>query len=117
MFWCFRVMVGLGVYCIVFFLLILFLSRKKCLDKANWLHYVALWTIPLAYIASHAGWLVAEVGRQPWTVQDMLPVNAAIYKLDAGSVQTTFFIFLVMFTVLLIAEAGIMVKAIRKGVD
>lgn len=117
MFWAFRVMVGLGMYFIVFFLLILFLSRKKCLDKANWLHYVALWTIPLAYIASHAGWLVAEVGRQPWTIQDMLPVNAAISKLDAGSVQTTFFIFLVMFTVLLIAEAGIMVKAIRKGVD
>lgn len=117
MFWAFRVMVGLGMYFIAFFFLILFLSWKKRLERVNWLHHVALWTIPLAYIASHAGWLVAEVGRQPWTIQDMLPVNAAVSKLDAGSVQTTFFIFLVMFTVLLIAEIGIMVKAIRKGVE
>lgn len=117
MFWAFRVMVGLGMYFIAFFALILFLSYKKRLGEINWLHYVALWTIPLAYIASHAGWIVAEVGRQPWTIQDMLPVNAAVSKLEAGSVQTTFFIFLVMFTLLLIAEIGIMVKAIKKGAE
>ena len=57
----------------------------------------------------------SEMGRQPWTIQDLLPVNAAVSKLETGSVQTTFFIFLIMFTVLLIAEIGIMVKAIRKG--
>jgi cytochrome d ubiquinol oxidase subunit I len=45
----------------------------------------------------------------------MLPTSAAISKLDVGSVQTTFFIFLVLFTVMLIAEVGIMLKAIRKG--
>ena len=76
-----------------------------------------MWSIPLAYIASQAGWIVAEMGRQPWTIQDLLPVNAAVSKLETGSVQTTFFIFLIMFTVLLIAEIGIMVKAIRKGPD
>ena len=78
---------------------------------------MALWSIPLAYLASQAGWVVAEMGRQPWTIQDMLPVNAAVSKLETGSVQTTFFIFLVMFTILLIAEIGIMLKAIRKGVE
>ena len=62
-----------------------------------------------------AGWIVAEVGRQPWAIQDLLPVNAAISRLETGSVQTTFFIFLIMFTVLLIAEIGIMLKAIKKG--
>ena len=65
--------------------------------------------------ASQAGWIVAEVGRQPWAIQDLLPVNAAISRLETGSVQTTFFIFLIMFTVLLIAEIGIMLKAIKKG--
>ena len=117
MFWAFRVMVGLGVYFIVFFALILVLGWKKRLAEVSWLQHVALWTIPLAYIASQAGWLVAEMGRQPWTIQDMLPVSAAVSKLEVGSVQTTFFIFLVMFTVLLIAEIGIMLKAIRKGVE
>lgn len=83
--------------------------------ESNWLHWIALWSIPLAYIASQAGWVVAEVGRQPWAIQDLLPVNAAISRLETGSVQTTFFIFLIMFTVLLIAEIGIMLKAIKKG--
>lgn len=77
-FWAFRVMVGLGMYFILFFIVILFLSWKHQLSKANWLHWIALWSIPLAYIASQAGWVVAEVGRQPWAIQDLLPVNAAI---------------------------------------
>ena len=117
LFWSFRVMVGLGMYFILFFLVILFLVWKKRLAELNWLHWISLWSIPLAYIASQAGWIVAEMGRQPWTIQDLLPVNAAVSKLETGSVQTTFFIFLIMFTVLLIAEIGIMVKAIRKGPD
>ena len=81
----------------------------------RWLQRVALWTIPLAYIGSQAGWVVAEVGRQPWAIQDMLPVGAAISKLQTGSVQLTFFIFLLLFTVLLFAEIGIMLKLSRKG--
>ena len=79
------------------------------------MHWVALQTIPLAYIAGHAGWVVAECGRQPWAIRDLLPTSAAISKLDVGSVQTTFFIFLFLFTVMLIAEIGIMIRAIKKG--
>ena len=78
-------------------------------------HHLAVWSILLAYVASQAGWIVAELGRQPWAIQDMLPVNAAISKLETGSVQTTFFIFLIMFTVLLIAEIRIMLNAIKQG--
>lgn len=114
-FWAFRVMVGFGVYFIVLFALILVMAWKHKLSKVRWLHWVALWSLPFAYLASQAGWVVAEVGRQPWAIQDMLPVNAAISKLETGSVQTTFFIFLVMFTVLLVAEINIMLKAIKKG--
>lgn len=115
MFWSFRVMVGLGSYFIAFFALVLFLAWKHRLSQTPWLYYIAIASIPCAYIASQAGWIVAEVGRQPWAIQDMLPLNAAVSKLETGSVQTTFFIFLLMFTVLLIAEIGIMLKAIQKG--
>lgn len=114
-FYAFRIMVMLGGYFILFFALILFFAYKKDLSKLKWMHWVALLTIPLGYLASQAGWVVAECGRQPWAIQDMLPVNAAISKLDTSSVQTTFFIFLVLFTIMLIAEVGIMLKAIRKG--
>jgi cytochrome d ubiquinol oxidase subunit I len=114
-FWAFRVMVGLGGYFILFFLVLLFFLNKKKLSGTTWLQYVALWTIPLAYIAGQAGWVVAEVGRQPWAIQDMLPVEAAVSRLSTGTVQVTFFIFLLLFTVMLAAEINIMCKMIRKG--
>jgi cytochrome d ubiquinol oxidase subunit I len=115
MFWAFRVMVGLGGYFILFFAVILYFRKRGWLEGAKWLHYVALWTIPLAYIAGQAGWVVAEVGRQPWAIQDMLPVDVAISKLPVTSVQITFFVFLVLFTVMLAAGISIMCKMIRKG--
>lgn len=111
----FRLMVGLGFYFILFFCIVIFFGYKKDLANSRWLQWVALITIPLGYIASQAGWVVAEVGRQPWAIQDMLPLNAAISKLNVGSVQTTFMIFLVIFTVMLIAMIGIMRKAIGEG--
>lgn len=114
-FYAFRIMVILGGYFILFFILILFLVYKKDLSKMRWLHWVALLTIPLGYIAGQAGWIVAECGRQPWAIRDLLPVSAAISKLDVSSVQITFFIFLFLFTIMLIAGIGIMVHAIRKG--
>ena len=107
---------GIG-YFILFFIVVLFFIYKKDLSKMRWMHWIALLTIPLGYIAGQAGWVVAECGRQPWAIRDMLPTMAAISKLDVSSVQTTFFIFLLLFTVMLIAGVGIMVKAIKKGPD
>lgn len=114
-FYMFRVMVMLGGYFVLFFLFTLFLAYKKDLAQMRWFHWVGMLSIPLAYIASQAGWAVAECGRQPWTIQDMLPTHVSVSQLGVGSVQTTFFIFLVLFTVLLVAELGILFKAIRKG--
>lgn len=114
-FYMFRIMVILGGYFILFFALTLFLVYKKELSEMRWMHWVAMLTIPLGYLAGQAGWVVAECGRQPWAIQDMLPTSAAISRLEVGSVQTTFFIFLALFTIMLIAEIGIMLKAIRKG--
>ena len=65
LFWSFRVMVGLGMYFILFFLVILLLVWKKRLAELNWLHWISLWSIPLAYIASQAGWIVAEMDASP----------------------------------------------------
>jgi len=70
---------------------------------------------PLGYIASEAGWIVAELGRQPWTIQDMLPTWAAVSDLHSGSIAITFFIFLALFTAMLITEISILCKEIKKG--
>ena len=116
-FYAFRIMVVLGGYFVLFFLVILFLAYKRDLAKIRWIHWVALFSIPLAYIAGQAGWVVAECGRQPWAIRDMLPTTVSISKLNVGSVQTTFFMFLILFTVMLIAGIGIMVRSIKKGPD
>ena len=114
-FYSFRIMVILGGYFILLFLLVWYFNYKKKLTGMKWLQWVCLWSIPLAYITSQAGWIVAEVGRQPWAIQDILPVQAAISNIPTSSVQLTFFIFLTLFTVLLCAGIGIMVKQIKQG--
>ncbi|MDO4780556.1 MAG: cytochrome ubiquinol oxidase subunit I [Bacteroides sp.] len=114
-FYAFRIMVSLGGYFILFFLVVIFFSYKNKLEDKRWLQWVALFTVPLGYIAGQAGWVVAECGRQPWAIQDLLPIVAAISKVPTSSVQITFFIFLFIFTIMLAAEINIMIKEIKKG--
>ena len=99
------------------FALALFLGWKNKLSDYKWILWVFLWSIPLGYLAGQLGWIVAEVGRQPWTIQDILPVQAAVSSLQTSSVQITFFLFVVLFTGLAIAEVNIMLKQIKKGPD
>lgn len=112
-FYSFRIMVMLGGYFIMLFAGLLLLGQRVTRWKLVQLAVVL--TIPLAWLASQAGWVLAEVGRQPWAIQGLLPNVAAISRLDVSSVQTTFYIFLALFTLLLVAELGIMGKAIAAG--
>ena len=112
-FYSFRIMVILGGYFIALFAGMLLLG--KWVSRHKLLLLAVVLTTPLAWVASQAGWVVAEVGRQPWSIQGLLPNVAAISRLDVGAVQTTFFIFLVLFTLLLVAELSIMGKAIAAG--
>lgn len=116
-FYAFHIMVTLGMYFIALFGFFTFLSfsKKLNMDKFTWLMWIALFSIPLGYVASQLGWIVAEVGRQPWAIQDVLPVKAAVSAITTQSVQITFFLFLVLFTALLAADIRIMLKQIKKG--
>lgn len=114
-FWAFRVMVGLGFLFILFFLVVGHLSFRKDITKYGWLLILGIVLLPFAYIASESGWIVAEMGRQPWTIQDMLPTWAAVSDLKAGSIALTFFIFLALFTTMLAVEISILCKQIKKG--
>ncbi|MDE6442959.1 MAG: cytochrome ubiquinol oxidase subunit I [Muribaculaceae bacterium] len=114
-FYSFRVMVILGSYFLLFFVVALFaVYRKDWLQKQKWLQLIAMVSVPLMWICSEAGWCVAEVGRQPWTVQDLLPTKAAISEISSATVITTFWLFAVIFTVLLVAEVSIMLRQISK---
>ena len=140
-FWAFRIMVGAGCLFILFFGVLLILAYKipyvsiitrrllatvGILPETHadmngitglpaWHYWLAIALIPLAYIASESGWLVAEFGRQPWTIQDMLPTWAAVSDLHSSSVMITFFIFLILFTTMLAVEISILLKQIKKG--
>lgn len=111
----FHLMVMLGMFFIAFFMLTWFMIRRNLYHKTKWLVFVGMLTLPLAWICSEAGWIVAEVGRQPWVIQDLMPTSAAVSNLKAGNVQTTFILFAVLFTALLIAEVSIMLRQIHKG--
>ena len=107
-------MVGTGFALILVMALLWWFGRKGKLQHMRWLLHVGLWSLLLTYAAQQAGWIVAEVGRQPWAIQDLLPVSAAVSSLSVHNVQITFALFFIVFTALLIAELRIMFKAINK---
>ena len=115
LYWAFRVMVGLGGYLFLLMAAVLWAERKKRLAEMKWLLRIALLSTPLVYLAGQAGWIVAEVGRQPWVIQDLLPTKAAVSSVSVGAVQTTFFLFVAIFTLFLAIEIRILLKAIKKG--
>ena len=114
-FYSFHIMVILGTHFLILSIIVLWLSLKNRWGNRKWLLWVAMITLPLPWVASQAGWLVAEMGRQPWVVYELMPTISAVSRLKPGAVQLTFWIFLVTFTVLFIAEIKIMVSQIKKG--
>ena len=114
-YWAFRVMVGLGGALLVLMCVVLWAERKRRLEGMRWLLWAALLSIPLVYIAGQAGWIVAEVGRQPWVIEGLLPTKAAVSSISVSAVQTTFFIFVAIFTLFLAIELRILTKAIKRG--
>ena len=114
-YWAFRLMVGLGMLLALMLLLATLFAWKDKLEGKKWFFVFALLCIPLVYICGQCGWIVAEVGRQPWTIQGLLPVNVAISDLGVGAVKTTFFLFLAIFALFLVIEIRIMLGAIKKG--
>ena len=115
-FYSFRLMVGLGMLFVLLFICSWWYAKKRKFEKFKFIPYLAIACVPLAYIASQCGWIVAELGRHPWVVQNLMPTNVAITRIASGWVVTTFWMFAILFTLLLIAEIGIMFTQIRKGV-
>ena len=115
-FYMFRVMVIGGGYLLLLFVVMLMLSYRKPEALSNkWAILFGLISIPIVWLVSEAGWITAEVGRQPWTIEGLLPCRAAISAISSGSVQLTFWIFVVLFTCLLAADISIMCREIAKA--
>ncbi len=117
-FYSFHIMVLAGGYLTLFLIIALWSGYKKInLWDRRWWQWVAMLSVAVVWICSEAGWVTAEVGRQPWIIQDLMPARAAISAIPAGSVILTFWLFAAVFTAFLAAEAVIMVKQIKKEED
>jgi len=114
MFWVFRVMAGLGFYFIGFFLLAFYFSTVQRFD-VRWYLRVAVWTIPLPWIAAEFGWILAEIGRQPWAIEGVLPTFLGASSLTVAQLWTTIAGFTLIYGTLAVIEIRLMLAAIRKG--
>lgn len=114
-FYSFHVMVMAGGYLLLFLLAALFAVyvKPQWLEK-RLVRWIGMLSIPVVWICSEAGWMVAEIGRQPWTIQDILPTCASVSAVTAESVQITFWLFAVVFAALIAAEISIMAREIIK---
>ena len=115
-FYSFHIMVILGGYLLLFFVVVLWaVFRKQSWLNNRWAAWIGMLTVPIVYVCSQAGWVTAEVGRQPWIIQDLMPVQAAISDIPTSTVVLTFWLFALMFTAFLAAEVCIMLRQISKG--
>jgi len=115
LFWSFRIMVGLGFSFLLLFGAALFYSLKNTFATKTWLLRWALLWIPMPWIAAELGWVVAEYGRQPWTIYGLLPTHLSTSTLSIGSVAASLTGFVVFYTSLLVVEMFLMLKYARQG--
>jgi cytochrome d ubiquinol oxidase subunit I len=115
LFFSFRVMVGLGFYFIALFATMFTLASRRMLERYRWLLHVCLWSLPLPWVAAELGWVVAEVGRQPWTIDGVLPTFLSVSSVPASDVWISIGGFVLFYTVLAVVEVFLMVRTIRHG--
>jgi cytochrome d ubiquinol oxidase subunit I len=111
----FRVMVALGFYFIALFAAMFVLASRRQLERHRWLLGVCLWSLPLPWVAAELGWVVAEVGRQPWTIDGVLPTFLSVSSVPVSNVWISLAAFVLFYSVLAVVEVYLMVRTIRHG--
>ena len=115
MFWSFRGMVLSGVIMLFIFVVAFYYTAKRTVHKQRWLLRLAFYGMPLPWIANELGWVVAEYGRQPWTIANILPTHLSVSSIDVGQLYLSLAGFFIFYTVLLIIELFLMIKYVRLG--
>jgi cytochrome d ubiquinol oxidase subunit I len=108
-------MVAIGFFFIAFFAYAFWLSAKRRLDRHAWFLRLSLLILPLPWISSELGWFVAENGRQPWTIDGVLPTFLSASSITVGNLWLSLGGFVLFYSVLAIVELFLMVKYIRLG--
>ena len=114
LFWTFRVMVASGfIMLFVFVVAVIASSIRKC--RSEWVLKLSLYSMPFPWIASETGWFVAEFGRQPWTIAEVLPTFLSVSSLTEWDIILSLLGYVALYTVFLIIEMFLMMKYIRLG--
>jgi cytochrome bd ubiquinol oxidase subunit I len=114
LFWSFRIMVACGMWFIVLFAAAFWYASKRRFAP-NWVQRAALYSLPLPWVAIELGWIVAECGRQPWAIQDVLPTGMAASATSGPLVLTSLLAFVLFYTTLLVIDAKLMLKYAKQG--
>ncbi len=115
LFWSFRFMAGIGFFFIAFFAFAFWLSAKRQFDGHRWFLRLAVLATPLPWVSSELGWIVAENGRQPWTIDGVLPTFLSVSSISADSVWLSLGGFVLFYSLLAVVEVYLMLKYIRLG--
>jgi cytochrome d ubiquinol oxidase subunit I len=115
LFWTFRVMVASGFTMLFIFAMAFYYCATRVADQKRWLMRMAVWGIPLPWIAAETGWFVAEFGRQPWTISGILPTHLSVSSVSSEQLWISIGGFALFYTVLLIIEMYLMLKYVRLG--
>ncbi|MDD4915824.1 MAG: cytochrome ubiquinol oxidase subunit I [Methylococcales bacterium] len=115
LFWTFRVMVACGFTMLFIFSMAFYYCATRVADQKRWLMRMAVWCIPLPWIAAETGWFVAESGRQPWTISGVLPTHLSVSSISSGQLWFSIGGFFLFYTALLIIELYLMFKYVRLG--
>jgi cytochrome d ubiquinol oxidase subunit I len=115
LFWSFRIMVGFGFAMLGMFALSTYLLARRRLEQNRWLLHVLVWSIPLPWLACEMGWFVAEYGRQPWAIGEVLPTFLATSALTTSDIIASMAAYLIFYSVLLAIEMYLMFRFARLG--
>jgi len=115
LFFSFRLMVGLGFYFIALFGTMFVMASRRRVENHRWLLHLCLWSLPLPWVAAELGWIVAEVGRQPWSIDGVLPTFLAASNVPASNVWISLAAFTLFYSVLAVVEVFLMLRTIRHG--
>ncbi|WP_119394843.1 cytochrome ubiquinol oxidase subunit I [Salinibius halmophilus] len=115
LFWSFRIMVGIGFFMLILFAVAFYYNAKRTPEKPTWLLKTALYSLPLPWIACEAGWFVAEYGRQPWAVGELLPTHIAASNLAVSDLIVSMTVITVLYAVFIAVEVWLMQHFARKG--
>jgi cytochrome d ubiquinol oxidase subunit I len=117
LFWSFRFMVGIGLFLIALFATAFYLSARQQFERHRWFLRVALFSLPLPWLAAELGWIVAEYGRQPWAIDGLLPTFLGVSATPSTNVLLSLTGFAIFYSALAAVDIFLLLRMIRRGPD